>query len=158
MTISDKFRRRTVPVLYVVFFLILCTFLRDGRANGQSYKIVSPVTLVSEHSDLRYLVFENKTDLDSRISRGVICVARGHPNDPALFEEHATNTWNTVRDACRDLKVLGRSKSMPQIRVVKRDAIVQSSFHPPTGNGLTDEFLRTPLQAGDIIIFAVIYD
>jgi len=160
MTITDRFRCRPVPVLSLLFFLLLCTFLREGRANSQSYSVVNPVILISEIPDLRLLVIENKTNLDQRISHGVICVARRGRLDNAYLEEHSTNTWKTVRDACRDLKILERSKQRSQIRVIKRDAIVQSSIDPPgsTGNGLTDEFLRTPLQAGDVIIFTVIFD
>ena len=117
-------------------------------------------TLLHEFSDFRLSLFE-RTKLDDRAARGVICVVNagvgiGEVEDAAV-NEYSTNQCQKVADALRRLGILERSRLKPQVRVVQKDAILQSTVGPRIGakDGYSSEFLEHKLSAGDVVVLTV---
>lgn len=159
MKTEQSFRTSVIFCALILFAVVAGGGEDSPFRYPPSLKNLNRAILRDEVADFRHLIFD-RVDLYRRISQGSIYVARGHGLDRATFEEHSTNSWKIVQDACRDLHVLGRVGPKSQIRIVKHDEIIQSTVEPfgYVGNGLTSEFLRTPLEAGDVIVFTQTFD
>lgn len=99
----------------------------------------------------------NEYTTDDRERRGVVCVIRLPSSESVSCEEYSTNQFSTVAAALRTLGKLDRRTRKPQIRIVQRDCILQSTIGPSgsTASGYEPWFLERQLQAGDIIIFTL---
>jgi hypothetical protein len=113
--------------------------------------------LLCEASDLRKNLFEGKT-IDDRVRRGVVSHIRPDFLVTKEVIEHSTNTWNTVSNALRQLGMLERKQRTPQIRIVQRDRILQSSMDSRvgSGSGFSSWFLDSQLQAGDAVVITLV--
>jgi len=105
-----------------------------------------------EGEDLRLVMF-SRDDVMQRVQRGVVCVLRSNASATGVAEEKSTNEWKTVGAVLHSLKMAERTVAKPQIRVVQKDAILQSNIGPwPSPGGLTTRFVEQELKAGDIVI------
>lgn len=116
-------------------------------------------SLLGESSDLRKHFFDDRS-LNDRTRRGVVALVAGEFSVNGSVREHSTNEWHKVSDALRSLGKLEREKRKPQIRLVQRDLIAQSTIDPSnaTPTGYEPWFLERQLQAGDIIIICLRVD
>src|SRR5688572_29309451 len=127
-------------------------FQKVGR--GQDARFV-----LHEVRDLR-LLFCDRELLKQRISRSV-CVVDDVRTTLAKDEQNAAKEIQidkliTVREL---LKKVGMDKwggGQPQVRIVKRDAIVQSPLHSDTASSKPDvePFLSQKLEPGDFLVIA----
>lgn len=110
-------------------------------------------SLFSDRSDFRLEIFDQQT-LDDRARRGVVCLVRGDFLVTRKVEERSTNEWRKVSDVLHSIGMLNREKSKPQIRLIQRNAILQSSIYPSarTANGYSSEFLEQRLDVADTVI------
>jgi len=105
-----------------------------------------------EAEDLRLVLFSGD-DVFDRIRRGVVCVLRSNASVTGVAEEKSTNEWKTVGAVLQSLKMAERTGAKPQIRVVQKDTILQSTIGPwPSPGGLNARFVEQELKAGDIVI------
>ena len=114
--------------------------------------------LLGDCADLRRHLSDEEA-LQGRLSRGVVSVLRQSFLVDHSVEEYPTNTCPTVERMLETLGVRNRRKPLPQIRIIQRDEILQSSLWPWTdSNGYSPRFLQHELSAGDIIILTLHHD
>ena len=132
--------------------------------TGEPGRFRSPVGTgrLYESQDLRLFLFDRATVHD-RVARGVVCIVPADVRFAALADsaptEYSTNECLQVKDALRRLGILERSRHRRQVRVIQRDAILQSSVDVASGpkDGYSKEFLERKLSPGDVLVLTL-YD
>jgi len=118
--------------------------------------------LLREGQDFRLHLF-GRGVIDDRTKRGVICFVMYGQLENKYISEHPAKHWQTVEDALRGMSLLDRIKQKPQIRVIQKNVILQSSTGTLLNaeelqSGYSAEFLQQKLNAGDVIILLPIAD
>ena len=113
--------------------------------------------LLGEALDFRKNLFDEHT-IDDKIRRGVVSLVRPDFIVTKTTTEHSTNTWNTVSTALHSLGMVQRNHRTPQVRIIQRDRILQSSldFSVAEDSGFSSSFLDCHLQAGDVVIITLL--
>lgn len=160
VAIRFEIRMRTISSrMYMPLIAVLLTSCWKGNSQPTSPKPLTETGayLLSDAVDLRRNLFDSLT-IDSRTKRGVVALIGSTFSSDRSVREYSTNTWRTVSDAVRSLGKLERQRRTPQIRIVQRDAIFQSTVAPYEGSrsGFDAAFLARPLKAGDIVILTLI--
>jgi hypothetical protein len=110
------------------------------------------IGLFSEIPDFRFNFFTEQ-QINDRIKRGVICVVRS-----GSVSEHSFEYCKTVAVALKEISLVDRNTSRPQIRIVGKRSILQSEVNYPSVisssglSGFSTDFLQHKLEAGDLII------
>jgi hypothetical protein len=154
--------KTTILVAFGIFSLAVS--LAVLRAAAQSVPLKpdnnqltqTGLYLLHESDDFRRNIFD-AVKLESQIRRGVVSCLQTDFYASGRVEEHSTNDWSNVASALRSLGMLERLRQKPQIRVVQRDSILQSTIIPFLGpqSGCEKGFLERELRAGDIIIITL---
>jgi hypothetical protein len=114
--------------------------------------------LWSEMPDIRlHCLSEN--DLDDKSRRGVVSFCTVAHFEGEGCSEYPVVNYPTVGDILQKTHLLKRKSWKPQIRVIQKDAIFQSSLDDTnTVSGFSPEFLQRKINAGDIIVVSLRYD
>jgi hypothetical protein len=105
--------------------------------------------LLKQQTDFRHYFF-TADKISSRRDRDMIFLIRRHFDPSIEQEEHSAQEWTNVSAMLKSLNYLERSSRYPQIRIVQRNAIIQSDMEH-FGNGYDNRFLDWPLSAGDVV-------
>ncbi len=156
------FARRAALALTILGMLAQLTASSQPLLRGNKAPILPTPTglsLLGESRDLRLNYFSQDT-IDARTRDGIVSLIKYNFIVRQEATSRSTNDWGSIRSVLLELKVLDRTTRRPQVRVVKRDSIVQSSLdaHDDPGSGFSDMFLNTKLAGGDIIIIAAIQE
>ena len=110
--------------------------------------------LLVESQDFRLTLLDRK-DLEDKVRRGKITLINSGYMTGEPMLEYSTSEWHTVSNALKQLRLLERTTSKPQIRVLQRDSILQSSYYS-SKTPYEPWFLQRELQAGDAIIISMV--
>jgi hypothetical protein len=169
IVITRFWKNKAIIFIAIFVVLILCRsyFTTDSFAQSEhSTKDTANSTdfgrhLLREQHDFRLELF-SKNEIESRIRRKVVCLSMFGELSGEYFSEHPIDSWKTVESALKDMSSFNRKSQKPQIRIIQKDSIFQSSLSDVSNNapsnGFTKEFLQHTLNAGDIIIVLPRYD
>jgi hypothetical protein len=112
--------------------------------------------LLAEMRDFR-LHCVSESELDDKRRRGVISFCTQFAGEGC--SEYPVVHYRTVEDVLQTTTSLRRKRRTPQIRVIQKDSIFQSSIDDTnTVTGFSPQFLQLKLNAGDIIVVSPLYD
>lgn len=114
--------------------------------------------LLFEIQDIR-LHCINESELEDKCRRGVVSFYSLSQLNGQGCRERPVGQFRTVGDVLRDTTRLTRRSRKPQIRVIQKDAVFQSSIDDDgPSSGFSPDFLQLKLNAGDIIVVLPLYD
>jgi hypothetical protein len=138
-------------ILLFAYLAAILTGLQHAT-SAETNAVFSPLaeSLVNQQFDLRDLLYVDlRKKLKELQEKGEILVLRGGLGNQRQL---STNECNTVPKLL-DLMKFGRVPTQPQLKVVKKNIILQASL---TDSGELEHsiFSKLSLEAGDVVIFS----